>query len=97
MFPDERVEDDLWHRRRFEVFREMHKVRDFQLVLCADVWDFIGWFSMRVLKNAVAAEKARGGFDEFFSEPMVVYSPRALGPEMLEVVWASNPCYLAPL
>ena len=97
MSPDEMVEDALWHRRRFEVFREMRKVRDFQLVLCADVWDRIGWFSVRVLEDAVAAEKARGGFDRFFSEPMVVFSPRASSPEMAEGVWAAHPCYWVSL
>ena len=97
MSPDEMVEDALWHRRRFDVFREMRKVRDFQLVLCADVWDRIGWFSVRVLEDAVAAEKARGGLDRFFSEPMVVFSPRASSPEMLEGVWAAHPCYWVSL
>jgi len=46
MLPDERAEDDLWHYRRFEVFRKMRKVRDFRLVLCADVWDRIGLYSV---------------------------------------------------
>ena len=75
----------------------MRKVRDFQLVLCVDVWDCIGWFSMWVPENAVAAEKARGGFVDFFSEPMVIYSPRALRPQAFEGDWAACPRYQAPL
>ena len=54
----------------------MHKVRAFQLVLCADVWDGVGKYVVRVLEQAVAAEKAKRGFDGLFPEPLVVYSPR---------------------
>ena len=51
-------------------------MRDFRLVLCADVWDRGGEYSVQALKGAVAAEKARGMFDGFSSEPVVVHSPR---------------------
>ena len=37
----------------------------------------MGEYSVRVLKRAVAAEKAKGMFDNFFSEPMVIRNPRA--------------------
>ena len=97
MSPDKRAEDDLWHCKRFEVFREMRKVRDFQLVLCADVWDWIELYSVGVLKYAVAAEKAKGGFDSFSSEPMVIFNPRASRPEFIEKAFACGPHYWAPL
>ena len=54
----------------------MCKVRNFQLVLCADVWDHMGKYSVRVLEEAVAAEKAMGGFSNDFLEPLVFCSVR---------------------
>lgn len=72
----DREEEALWHNRRFKVLREVHKVRGFQLVLCADVWDPVGEFSVRILKAAVADERAKGGFDGFRLEPSVIYCPR---------------------
>ena len=55
------------------MFREIHRVRDFRLVLCADVWYRAVEYSVRVLIEAVAAERAERGFDTFFPEPSVVY------------------------
>lgn len=78
--PGEKAEEALWHRRRFEAFRRMHKVRNFRLVLCADVWERVREYSVRVLKAAVAAEEAKVGFDSIFPEPLVVYRPRASRP-----------------
>jgi len=63
-------------RMRLQVFREMYKVRDFELVLCADVWHRLGEQAIGELNQAVAAEKAEGGFDNLSSEPLVTYSPR---------------------
>ena len=79
--PAEKVEEASWHCRQFETFRTIREGRDFRLVLCADVWDRVGEYSVRVLKEAVAAEKARRGFDNIFPEPLVVYSPRASRPK----------------
>lgn len=76
MTPDERATDDLWHRRLFQVFRDMHTVRNFRLVLCADVWDRVGEYTVEVLKRAVATEEAAKRLDYLSSEPMVVCSPR---------------------
>ena len=70
-----RVVEALRHRRRFEVLREAHKTRDFRLVLDAKVWDPAGEYSVRMLKEAVAEEKAKGGLDDFLSEPLVTYHP----------------------
>jgi hypothetical protein len=52
-------EEDAWYHRQFEVFREMYKARDFRLVLWAE--SDVGDDSMRELRRAVAAEKAKGG------------------------------------
>ena len=94
------AEEASWHHRQFEMFREVHKVRDFQLELCADVCDGMEIYSVRELENAVAAEKASGGFDSIFTEPLVTYSEHG-GPlsdifegiffvgSGLEPIWAS--------
>jgi hypothetical protein len=63
------------HHRRFEVFQETRKVRDFQLVLRADVLDHLGERSVRKLKEIMAAEKAKMGYDDTFPEPLVFHSP----------------------
>ena len=70
-----RTVEGFRHHRRFEVLREVHKVRDFRLVLNAKVWDPAGEYSVRMLKEAVAEEKSKGGFDDFSSEPLVTYRP----------------------
>jgi len=75
------VEEALRYQRQFEVFHEMYKVRDFHLVLCADVWDRMGEYAVWLLKQAVAAEKAKGGFDELFPEPLAIPSPRGSRPD----------------
>jgi len=75
--PDQRAKEASWHRELFTVFRWMYRLRDFQLVLCAEVWNRFGEYVMRVLKHAVAAEKAGGRLDYLPSEPLLVYSPQA--------------------
>lgn len=68
----ERAEEASRYNRQLEVFPEAQTVRDFQLVLCADVWDRV-----RALEGAVEAGKAKGVFDNFSSEPMVIHNPQA--------------------
>ena len=90
----ERAKEASHHRKRFEVFHKMHKVRDFQLVLCADVWDRVGEYSVRMLRRVVADEKARGGFGQPLSEPLVTYRPRGSCPHWLEIQFAAGiSCY----
>ena len=74
--PAEREKEASWHRGLFKVFRKMYAIRDFQLVLCVDVWDCVGEHAKGLLKEAVAVEKAKNGFDYLPLEPLVVYSPR---------------------
>ena len=76
MTPGEITEEASWHRLLFEAFREMYAVQDFQLVLCADVWDRLGGYAVESLKRAVAAEKAENRLDSMHTEPLVVYNPR---------------------
>jgi len=54
---DESNKEELWHRELFKVFLEMCTLRDFQLVLCADVSDRVGECAIQVLKQAVARER----------------------------------------
>lgn len=72
--PDERAMEASWHHALFEVFREMHTVRDFKLFLCADVPDCIGECAVGELQRVVAAEKVTRGLDYLPSEPAVVYT-----------------------
>ena len=73
--PAEAAEELLSHHRRFEVFRAMRHVRDFQLVLCACVWDDVGEYSVRKLKQVLAEERAKMGCDHISPEPLVVRGP----------------------
>jgi len=58
MAPADRAMEASWHRGQFGVFCQMYEVRDFQLVLRADVWDRVGEYAMGVLKRAIVAENA---------------------------------------
>ena len=75
---DERAEAKSLQQKRFDLLREVHKARDFSLVLHADVQGTFGNYVVRMLKEDVAAEKARGGFDDFLSEPSVTSDLRPL-------------------
>lgn len=72
----DRVKEASQHHTRFGVFREVCKVQESRLVLCADIWDRVGEYSVRTAEEAVTVEKVKGGFGENFSETSVVYSPR---------------------
>ena len=63
------------------------------MVLCADVWHRVGEYSVQVLMEAVAAEKANGGFDIFFPEPSVIYRPR----ESQTDIWADLYAVRSPI
>ena len=86
----EQAQEAFEAHRRFEIFRSVQKVRDFQLVLCADVRHGVVEYSVGVLKETVAVEKAKGMFDDFSSEPTVIYNPRAVDVSMQQELYASN-------
>jgi hypothetical protein len=67
-----------WYHTQFDAFREMYKARDFRLVLKASN---VSDDSVRELKRAVAAEKAREGF------------PPAVCDLHLEDVLRAQKCY----
>ena len=74
--PSEISLEARWSNQPFEAFRAMRKVRGFQLVLCADTWDCVREYTVGVLKQAVATERAERGFDDTFPEPLVIHSRR---------------------
>ena len=84
--PDQIAEQASWFDRRFEAFRAMREVRDFQLVLCVDAWDGVGEYTTGVLKQAVAAERMKRGFDDTFPEPSVIHIPRGSRYQSMEVL-----------
>ena len=80
-----RAQEEASRRRRhFEVLHEVYEVRDFQLVLCADVWDSLMKHAVRVLNQTVAAEEVQRGFDDLFSKLSVTCRPRGSSPRFLE-------------
>ena len=93
----EQVEEASWHHRQFEVFRNMHRVRDFQLVLCADVQECVGEYTVQVLEEAIAAEEEIEGFDGFFSKSLLIYTPQRFGPKFLDDYTAGSPTPWFPL
>ena len=60
------------HRQMFEVFREMHTVRNFRLVLCVQASQDHMAIGYEGLKRVVAMEQAAGRFDYLSSHPLVV-------------------------
>lgn len=67
----------LHHQRRFEQFREMHKVREFQLVLCADVLGCAVKDAVWLLETIVVAEKSKRGLDYLLCDPLVISEMRS--------------------
>jgi len=87
----DKASEAFQHHTQLGVFREIRKVRDFRLVLCADVWNDVGEYPVRVLEGAVAVEKAEGGFNEEFPEPLVIYRPRMYQTNLSQDLYASTP------
>ena len=63
----ERAGEVARHRMTFEVFRKIHEVRDFQLVLSACIPGSVGEELVRILEEAIAEEKGQRGFNGFLS------------------------------
>ena len=80
LLPDEAETEASTQRRYLEALREMHRVRDFQPVLCADVWERVREHAVWQLKWVVADEKVGMGADDFFSKLLVISSPRESYP-----------------
>jgi len=78
----EKERQALNHHRLLEAFHEMHKVRDFQPVLCADVWDPMRGHAVDELERAVWQLERRA--DDFFSKLSIISIPRESPPLLLE-------------
>lgn len=59
------------HEKLFEVFREMHSVREFRLVLRAEVLDRTEKHALATLNRMVEEEGKGGGLDYFKHRPLV--------------------------
>ena len=75
MSPAEKEVETSKHNRRFELLREVHKVRGFRLVLSALTSGRMGEYPAQILEEAVAEGKENKVFDDVFSEPFVMYIP----------------------
>jgi hypothetical protein len=74
--PDDKLGEAAWHSERFQLLREARKTKVFELVLRADVWGPVAEYAVRMLEEAIPVEKVEKGFDDFSSEPLVMYNPR---------------------
>ena len=64
-------------QEHLKMFRGMHDVRDFRLVICVDSLDcMVG--GVELMKRIVDAEKAKGGFDFLYCEPSLICERRTL-------------------
>ena len=76
-----------WHHRLFGALREVHKVRAFRPVLCANVSGCLeASYMVQTLEEAVAEEKARGGFEDFLFDPLVEYHARGFSPQKVLMI-----------
>jgi len=64
-------------QKQFRVFREVHSVRAFRLVLCADVFDCMVERAMKTLGGVVEAERVEGGLGNL-CEPLIISERRSL-------------------
>ena len=67
----------------------MKKVRAFQAVLCADVWDHVVVDAVRALEQTIAEQ--RMWFGRLFSEPLVVSRLRGSSPTFTEEEGGGTP------
>jgi len=78
VLPSERAAEALEHRKRFKVFSEMYAVREFRLVLCADVLDYAIEDVTRALECIVKKERMGGRLDYLPCEPLIFSEMRSL-------------------
>ena len=73
----ERATVALRHPERFKVFSEMHRMREFRLVLCVDVLDCIAEYAVGVLERIVEEERMNGRLDFLLCEPLIISEIRS--------------------
>jgi hypothetical protein len=62
---------------QFKVFHEMHRVREFQLVLCADVLECVEKYATELLENARVKVGRKPGGPEFLRKALVISERRS--------------------
>ena len=76
------AEEASRHSQRLQLLREITRgARNFRLVLHVDVQETVGEYVVQMLRKAVAAEKASGGFDTLFPEPLVTHTFFQIEPD----------------
>ena len=69
-----------YHQQQLKIFREMHSVRDFRLVLCVDVLGVPHIYKcadMETLECIAKAERVEGGLDYLY-KPLIIFERRLL-------------------
>jgi len=79
------------HYMHFVALHRMNRVRPFQVVLCADVWDRVVADAIRALEQAILEEQAKVGFGDFSSEPLVISRLRGSSPTFTEEDGGGDP------
>jgi len=74
-------------------FREVYKIRNFQLELCADVQGGAGESAVQTLRLLCIAAEKKGGFRDTFPKPLVFYSSRRPHREYWSEMYATNYCF----
>ena len=85
-----RMDDDCF-QQHLKVFRGMHDVRDFRLVICVDNLDCMV-DGVQLMRRIVDAEKVKGRFDFLHCEPSLICERRMLRtrPEDFYLGWCSD-------
>ena len=65
-------------------------MRDFELQLCVCVWGSVGEEPVRILEEVIAEERAGNEFNDFRSDPYVVYRPKWSRPGYRKASYASG-------
>jgi hypothetical protein len=68
----------LHYRKQLRKFRSVYYRRNFRLVLCADVSDYMVEWAVGALERIVEAAKRRGELDYLPSEPLIISERRMI-------------------
>ena len=93
-FAEGRAINAQLHTERFKVFGEMYRVRDFRLVLCADVLDCIAECAMRTLEDVVEVERMAGRVDYLPREPLIISEIRSPHTRLTDDFPGWGPCFI---
>ena len=69
------MDEDIFESH-LEVFRNMHAMRDFRLVLCVDNSDCMLMYGMWIMKRIASTAMMKGGFDFLHCKPLMICERR---------------------